>query len=215
MKKLLILTLMFTLLLAGCTAKEEPVTTAATTATKNADAVDPSTVEKMNATITIEGMGDIKLELYPSKAPQTVANFAELARKDFYNGLIFHRVIEGFMIQGGDPTGTGTGGPGYAIKGEFAENGFENDIAHERGVISMARKNKPLDSAGSQFFIMHQDAQHLDGLYAAFGRVTSGMDIVDKIAMSQTNASDKPVNDVVIEKITIDGPVLTSPEKLQ
>ena len=215
MKKLLILTLMFTLLLAGCTAKEEPVTTAATTATKNADAVDPSTVEKMNATITIEGMGDIKLELYPSKAPQTVANFAELARKDFYNGLIFHRVIEGFMIQGGDPTGTGTGGPGYAIKGEFAENGFENDIAHERGVISMARKNKPLDSAGSQFFIMHQDAQHLDGLYAAFGRVTSGMDIVDKIAMSQTNASDKPVNDIVIEKITIDGPVLTSPEKLQ
>ena len=215
MKKLLILTLMFTLLLAGCTAKEEPVTTAATTATKNADAVDPSTVEKMNATITIEGMGDIKLELYPSKAPQTVANFAELARKNFYNGLIFHRVIEGFMIQGGDPTGTGTGGPGYAIKGEFAENGFENDIAHERGVISMARKNKPLDSAGSQFFIMHQDAQHLDGLYAAFGRVTSGMDIVDKIAMSQTNASDKPVNDVVIEKITIDGPVLTSPEKLQ
>ena len=215
MKKLLILTLMFTLLLAGCTAKEEPVTTAATTATKNADAVDPSTVEKMNATITIEGMGDIKLELYPSKAPQTVANFAELARKDFYNGLIFHRVIEGFMIQGGDPTGTGTGGPGYAIKGEFAENGFENDIAHERGVISMARKNKPLDSAGSQFFIMHQDAQHLDGLYAAFGKVTSGMDIVDKIAMSQTNASDKPVNDVVIEKITIDGPVLTSPEKLQ
>ena len=160
-------------------------------------------------------MGDIKLELYPSKAPQTVANFAELARKNFYNGLIFHRVIEGFMIQGGDPTGTGTGGPGYAIKGEFAENGFENDIAHERGVISMARKNKPLDSAGSQFFIMHQDAQHLDGLYAAFGRVTSGMDIVDKIAMSQTNASDKPVNDIVIEKITIDGPVLTSPEKLQ
>ena len=215
MKKLLILTLMFTLLLAGCTAKEELVTTAATTATNNADAVDPSTVEKMNATITIEGMGDIKLELYPSKAPQTVANFAELARKNFYNGLIFHRVIEGFMIQGGDPTGTGTGGPGYAIKGEFAENGFENDIAHERGVISMARKNKPLDSAGSQFFIMHQDAQHLDGLYAAFGKVTSGMDIVDKIAMSQTNASDKPVNDVVIEKITIDGPVLTSPEKLQ
>ena len=215
MKKLLILTLMFTLLLAGCTAKEEPVTTAATTATNNADAVDPSTVEKMNATITIEGMGDIKLELYPSKAPQTVANFAELARKDFYNGLIFHRVIEGFMIQGGDPTGTGTGGPGYAIKGEFAENGFENDISHERGVISMARKNKPLDSAGSQFFIMHQDAQHLDGLYAAFGRVTSGMDIVDKIAMSQTNASDKPVNDIVIEKITIDGPVLTSPEKIQ
>ena len=215
MKKLLILTLMFTLLLAGCTAKEELVTTAATTATNNADAVDPSTVEKMNATITIRDMGDIKLELYPSKAPQTVANFAELARKDFYNGLIFHRVIEGFMIQGGDPTGTGTGGPGYAIKGEFAENGFENDIAHERGVISMARKNKPLDSAGSQFFIMHQDAQHLDGLYAAFGKVTSGMDIVDKIAMSQTNASDKPVNDVVIEKIIIDGPVLTSPEKLQ
>ena len=215
MKKLLIFTLIFTLLLAGCTAKEEEVTTATTAAATSADAVDPSTVEKMNATITVRDMGDIRLELYPSKAPQTVANFAELARKDFYNGLIFHRVIEGFMIQGGDPTGTGTGGPGYAIKGEFAENGFENDIAHERGVISMARKSKPMDSAGSQFFIMHQDAAHLDGLYAAFGKVTSGMDIVDKIAMTETNSSDKPLEDIVIEKITIDGPVLTSPEKIQ
>ncbi|MBE6987292.1 MAG: peptidylprolyl isomerase [Ruminococcaceae bacterium] len=215
MKKILVLTLIFTFMLAGCSAKEEEVTTAVSAVISDAEAVDASTVEKMNATITIEGMGDIDLELYPSKAPQTVANFTTLAREGFYSGTIFHRVIEGFMIQGGDPDGTGTGGPGYAIKGEFAENGFENDIAHERGVISMARKNKPMDSAGSQFFIMHQDAQHLDGLYAAFGRVTSGMDIVDKIAMSETNASDKPLNDVVIEKITIDGPVLNPPEKIK
>ena len=213
MKKVLVLTLIFTLMLAGCSAKEE-----ATTATSEIDlenAVDASTVEKMNATITIKGMGDINVELYPSKAPQTVANFTTLAREGFYDGLIFHRVIEGFMIQGGDPDGTGTGGPGYAIKGEFAENGFENDIAHERGVLSMARKNKPMDSAGSQFFIMHQDAQHLDGLYAAFGKVTNGMDIVDKIAMTPTNGSDKPLEDVVIEKITIDGPVLNPPEKIK
>lgn len=213
MKKVLVLTLIFTIMLAGCSAKEE-----ATTATSEIDlenAVDASTVEKMNATITIKGMGDIKAELYPSKAPQTVANFTTLAREGFYDGLIFHRVIEGFMIQGGDPDGTGTGGPGYAIKGEFAENGFENDIAHERGVLSMARKNKPMDSAGSQFFIMHQDAQHLDGLYAAFGKVTNGMDIVDKIAMTPTNGSDKPLEDVVIEKITIDGPVLNPPEKIK
>ena len=213
MKKVLVLTLIFTLMLAGCSAKEE-----ATTATSEIDlenAVDASTVEKMNATITIKGMGDITAELYPSKAPQTVANFTTLAREGFYDGLIFHRVIEGFMIQGGDPDGTGTGGPGYAIKGEFAENGFENDIAHERGVLSMARKNKPMDSAGSQFFIMHQDAQHLDGLYAAFGKVTNGMDIVDKIAMTPTNGSDKPLEDVVIEKITIDGPVLNPPEKIK
>ena len=214
MKKLLIFTLMFTLLLAGCSAKEEEATTATTTATVSADAVDPTTVEKMTATIVIEGMGDIKLELYPSKAPQTVANFTTLARNGFYDRLIFHRVIEGFMIQGGDPTGTGTGGPGYSIKGEFASNGFENDIAHERGVISMARKSKPLDSAGSQFFIMHADAPHLDGDYAAFGKVTSGMDIVDKIAMSETNSSDKPTTDVVIKTIKIDGPVLTPPEKI-
>ena len=213
MKKVLVLTLIFTLMLAGCSAKEE-----ATTATSEIDlenAVDASTVEKMNATITIKGMGDIKAELYPSKAPQTVANFTTLAREGFYDGLIFHRVIEGFMIQGGDPDGTGTGGPGYAIKGEFAENGFENDIAHERGVLSMARKNKPMDSAGSQFFIMHQDAQHLDGLYAAFGKVTNGMDIVDKIAMTPTNSSDKPLENVVIEKITIDGPILNPPEKIK
>ena len=213
MKKLLIFALALTLILAGCAAKEE-ATTAATEAVP-ADAVDATTVEKMNATITIKDMGNIKLELYPSKAPQTVSNFTTLAREGFYDGLIFHRVIEGFMIQGGDPDGTGTGGPGYAIKGEFAENGFENDIKHERGVISMARKSKPMDSAGSQFFIMHQDASHLDGLYAAFGKVTSGMDIVDKIAMTQTNASDKPTTDVVIEKITIDGPVLTPPDKIK
>ena len=161
MKKLLILTLMFTLLLAGCTAKEEPVTTAATTATNNADAVDPSTVEKMNATITIEGMGDIKLELYPSKAPQTVANFAELARKNFYNGLIFHRVIEGFMIQAGDPFSRdtalinkwGQGGPDYTVPAEFV-----NEYWHKKGALAAARKgdmaNPTKASSGSQFYIV-------------------------------------------------------------
>jgi peptidyl-prolyl cis-trans isomerase B (cyclophilin B) len=147
--------------------------------------------------------GIIKLELYPRVAPNTVANFVSLAQSGFYNGLVFHRVIPGFMIQGGDPTGTGTGGPGYSIKGEFADNGFPNDLSHERGVISMARAND-FDSAGSQFFIMHQKSTSLDGQYAAFGMVTSGMDVVDRIATTPTDASDRPLVACKIESVTVD-----------
>jgi peptidyl-prolyl cis-trans isomerase B (cyclophilin B) len=143
-------------------------------------------------TITMEDGGVIKAELYPDKAPNTVSNFLDLVNRHFYDGLIFHRVIPGFMIQGGDPKGTGMGGPGYEIKGEFANNGFTgNDIRHERGVLSMARAMDP-DSAGSQFFIMHAAAPYLDGEYAAFGKVTEGIEEVDKIAKTDTDAGDRP-----------------------
>ena len=155
------------------------------------------------ATIEMMNGGIITLQLDPDMAPNTAANFIELANSGFYDGLIFHRVIEGFMIQGGDPTGTGMGGPGYAIKGEFAENGFENKLSHTRGVISMARSMNP-DSAGSQFFIMHQDGNFLDGQYAAFGIVTDGMDVVDAIAATQTDANDRPVEDQVIKSIRVE-----------
>ncbi len=161
------------------------------------------TKEKINATIEMEDGKVIKLELYPDVAPITVSNFVYLAEKGFYDGLIFHRIISGFMIQGGDPDGIGTGGPGYSIKGEFAQNGVENNISHERGVISMARSSMP-NSAGSQFFIMHAAASYLDGQYAAFGRVTEGIENVDAIASVQTDASDKPLKDVVIKTITIE-----------
>lgn len=156
-------------------------------------------------TITMEDGKQIVLELYPDKAPNTVANFVELASSGYYDGLIFHRVIENFMIQGGDPTGTGSGGPGYAIKGEFSQNGFsKNDIPHERGVISMARSNA-YDSAGSQFFIVHQDSPHLNGGYAAFGRVLEGMDTVDAIASVPTNpVNDRPLTPQVIRSIRVD-----------
>ena len=156
------------------------------------------------ATIKMQGMDTpIVVELYPDCAPNTVANFIELANSGFYDGLTFHRVIPGFMIQGGCPNGNGTGNPGYSIKGEFAQNGFENSLAHTRGVISMARASAP-DSAGSQFFIMHADAPHLDGAYAAFGEVISGMETVDKIAYVNTNYMDKPLEDQVIEEIRVD-----------
>ncbi|MBE6135780.1 MAG: peptidylprolyl isomerase [Erysipelotrichaceae bacterium] len=157
----------------------------------------------MFALIKVKNIGNIKLELDEKAAPITVENFVKLAKKGFYNGLIFHRVIKGFMIQGGCPLGTGTGGPGYTIKGEFSANGVNNPIKHTRGVISMARAMHP-DSAGSQFFIMHQDAPHLDGQYAAFGHVVEGIEVVDKIAASKTNFRDKPLKDVVIESITIE-----------
>ena len=155
------------------------------------------------ATIEMMNGGIITLQLDPDMAPNTAANFIELANSGFYDGLIFHRVIEGFMIQGGDPTGTGMGGPGYAIKGEFTENGFENKLSHTRGVISMARSMNP-DSAGSQFFIMHQDGNFLDGQYAAFGIVTDGMDVVDAIAATQIDANDRPVEDQVIKTIRVE-----------
>ncbi len=154
-------------------------------------------------TIAMADGGVIKLELYPRIAPNTVANFVTLAQSGFYDGLTFHRVIPGFMIQGGDPTGTGTGGPGYSIKGEFADNGFENPLSHDRGVLSMARAND-FDSAGSQFFIMHQKAKHLDGQYAAFGVVTSGMDVVDRIATTPTDASDRPLVACQMQSVTVD-----------
>lgn len=154
-------------------------------------------------TITMKDGGVIKVELYPDKAPNTVNNFISLVNHNFYDGLIFHRVISGFMIQGGDPDGTGMGGPGYSIKGEFSQNRFNNDLKHERGVISMARSMMP-DSAGSQFFIMHQDAPHLDGAYAAFGKVIEGMDVVDRIAGTATDYSDRPREDQVMETVTVE-----------
>jgi peptidyl-prolyl cis-trans isomerase B (cyclophilin B) len=147
--------------------------------------------------------GTLKIELYPEFAPKTTANFLKLAKEGFYDGLLFHRVIKGFMIQGGDPNGVGTGGPGYSIAGEFSSNGFAaNTLKHTRGTLSMARSSHP-DSAGSQFFIMHADAAHLDGQYAAFGRVTEGMEFVDKIAEAQTARNDKPIEPQSIKKIIV------------
>ena len=154
------------------------------------------------ATLTMKDGGVMEIELLPEKAPNTVANFIELANSGYYDGLIFHRVIAGFMIQGGDPTGTGMGGPGYGIKGEFSSNGVENDLSHARGVISMARAMDP-DSAGSQFFIMHKDGPFLDGQYAAFGQVISGIEVVDAIAATETDANDRPKTEQVIESIRV------------
>ncbi len=154
-------------------------------------------------TIQLKNGGVIKAELYPDIAPETVKNFIDLAGKGFYNGLIFHRVIPGFMIQGGDPTGTGMGGPGYTIKGEFTANGFRNDLKHERGVLSMARAMDP-NSAGSQFFIMHANSPHLDGQYAAFGKVIEGIEEVDKIASVDTDYSDRPLEEQAIEFMTVE-----------
>lgn len=154
-------------------------------------------------TIEMENGDIIKAELYPEIAPNTVKNFISLVKKGYYDGLIFHRVINGFMIQGGCPDGTGMGGPGYSIKGEFAQNGFANDLKHTEGVLSMARSMMP-DSAGSQFFIMHKNAPHLDGAYAAFGKVIEGQDIVNKIATTQTDYSDRPLKKQIMKKVTVD-----------
>ena len=156
----------------------------------------------MTATITMQNGKTMTLELYPETAPITVENFVKLANEGFYDGLIFHRVIEGFMIQGGDPEGTGCGGPGYSIKGEFAANGVKNALKHTRGVISMARAMDP-NSAGSQFFIMHEDAPHLDGQYAAFGKMTDGFDTLDEIAQTDTDRMDRPINEQKIKSVTI------------
>ena len=154
-------------------------------------------------TIEMENGDIIKAELYPEVAPNTVNNFISLVKNKFYDGVIFHRVIRGFMIQGGDPQGIGIGGPGYSIKGEFAMNGVKNDLKHARGVLSMARSMAP-NSAGSQFFIMHEDAPHLDGQYAAFGKVIEGMDAVDKIAKCMTGRNDKPIHRQAMKKVTVD-----------
>ena len=164
------------------------------------------------ATLKMENGGIIEIELYPKVAPNTVCNFIELANSGYYDGLIFHRCIKDFMIQGGDPDGNGTGGPGYSIAGEFTSNGFENKLSHERGVVSMAR-SKELDSAGSQFFIMVADGTYLDGEYAAFGKVISGMDTADAIVANETNPSnDKPLVDQVIKSIRVDTKGITYPE---
>ena len=162
-------------------------------------------------TITMENSDVMKAELYPETAPNTVRNLISLIGKGFYNGLIFHRVISGFMIQGGCPEGTGTGGPGYSIKGEFSQNGFDNGLKHKPGVLSMARSMAP-DSAGSQFFIMHKKAPHLDGAYAAFGQIIEGMDVVDKIAQVQTDYMDRPMKEQKIRSVTVDTMGVEYPE---
>ena len=165
--------------------------------------------------ITMSNGGVIEGELYPEKAPQSVANFVALCQNHYYDGLIFHRVIPGFMIQGGCPEGTGMGGPGYCIKGEFFFNGIRNDLKHKRGVLSMARSQSP-NSAGSQFFIMHDNAPHLDGQYAAFGKVTSGMEVVDAIAKTPTGRNDRPIEEQKITSITVEvnGAALAELKKL-
>lgn len=170
----------------------------------------------MNPVVTFE-MEDgsvMKAELYPEIAPNTVANFISLVQNRFYDGLIFHRVIPGFMIQGGDPEGTGMGGPGYGIRGEFAQNGFRNDLKHTEGVLSMARSMMP-NSAGSQFFIMHKNAPHLDGAYAAFGKLTEGLAVVDRIANVRTDYSDRPLDPQIMKKVTVEtfGETYPEPEK--
>lgn len=165
-------------------------------------------------TITMQDGSVMKGELYPEIAPNTVNNFISLVKKGYYNGLIFHRVIPGFMIQGGCPDGAGMGGPGYCIKGEFSQNGFKNDLKHTKGVLSMARTMAP-NTAGSQFFIMHQTSPHLDGAYAAFGKITEGLDVIDAIANVPTNYMDKPMKDQVIKTMEIDtlGVDYPEPEK--
>ena len=205
MKRLLCIALCLILLgTMGCTSGE-----------KNKTEEETMHSEYPIATITMKDGGVIKLELYPKIAPESVKNFISLANSKFYDGLIFHLVISGFMIQGGCPKGNGTGGPGYNIKGEFSANGVDNSLSHERGVISMARA-MAYDSAGSQFFICHADSQFLDGQYAAFGKVIEGMDVVDAIASVKTNSQDKPLQDQVIDSIRVDtfGVEYGEPEKL-
>lgn len=166
-------------------------------------------------TIEMENGAIMKAELYPEIAPNTVNNFISLINKGFYDGIIFHRVIKGFMLQGGCPQGTGTGGPGYCIKGEFSKNGFKNELKHDRGVLSMARTAMP-DTAGSQFFVMHAKSPHLDGSYAAFGKVTEGLDTVDIIGETQTDMRDKPIREQKIKKVTVEtfGETYLEPEKV-
>ena len=212
MKKPIVLLLAALMLLSLACAKGKTNTDTNTTETQ-----EDTTVDKTHpiATITMKDGGAIVMELYPEVAPESVKNFISLANSGFYDGLIFHRVILGFMIQGGDPLGKGTGGPGYAIKGEFAANGVQNDISHVRGVLSMARSSA-YDSAGSQFFIVQTDSTYLDGNYAAFGRVTSGMDVVDAIARTTTDSKDKPYKDQVMETVRVEtwGVDYGEPEKL-
>ncbi|GIN56455.1 peptidylprolyl isomerase [Lederbergia ruris] len=193
------LLLLFVLIVGGCGKETKP------------DNKKVHVEKNPIVTIEMEDGGTIKVELDPNVAPNTVANFVSLVEDQFYDGLIFHRVIPGFMIQGGDPNGNGTGGPDYSIAGEFSSNGVENNLKHERGVISMARTQDP-DSAGSQFFIMVEDATHLDGEYAAFGKVTEGMEIVDQIISAERDSADKPLADQTMKKVTVDTFGVTYPE---
>ena len=217
MKKIISLLVALFMIFSFAACTETPEKNEETTSAGVAD-LDSNPV----ATITVKDYGVMKVELYPEKAPNTVNNFISLANKGFYNGLTFHRVSAGFMIQGGCPDGNGTGDPGYSIEGEFSANGFENDLTHTRGVISMARSNAP-DSAGSQFFIMHEDAPHLDGQYAAFGKVTEGLDVLDAIAESEVTINmssgemSTPVSKIIIESITVDtfGVTYAEPETLK
>ena len=212
-KKWIVLLLAACMLLSlACAKGTKAPASGQTTETKEDTNVDKS---HPIATITMKDGGVIELELYPETAPESVKNFISLANSGFYDGLIFHRVIAGFMIQGGDPDGKGTGGPGYSIKGEFKANGVNNDISHVRGVLSMARA-QAYDSAGSQFFIMHRDGTYLDGQYAAFGRVISGMDVVDKIAGTTTDSKDKPYKDQIMATVRVEtwGVEYGEPEKL-
>lgn len=174
----------------------------------------PVVEENPIVTITMEDDQEIIIELFPDIAPNTVANFVTLIEDGFYDSLIFHRVIPGFMIQGGDPEGNGLGGPDYSIAGEFTENGFENDLSHDRGIISMARSQSP-NSAGSQFFIMHEASPHLDEQYAAFGQVLEGMDVVDQIANLELDNNDKPLEDSVMESVTVDTKGVAYPEPVK
>jgi peptidyl-prolyl cis-trans isomerase B (cyclophilin B) len=192
-------------ILTGCGAQTENGQTGENTATESGEKTDyaSAVTEKPIVTITMENDEEIVLELDPSVAPNTVANFISLVEEGFYDGLIFHRVIPDFMIQGGDPAGNGSGGVEYSIKGEFTENGFENNMKHERGVISMARTSDP-NSAGSQFFIMVKEARHLDGQYAAFGKVIEGMETVDAIVSVERDGADKPLKDQRMKSVKVD-----------
>lgn len=205
--KIIILAVMAAAVLAACGRANKTANQAETkpTAAPAAETTaEPSlTDNKDHITITLETGDVIKAELYPDVAPITVKNFEKLISEKFYDGLIFHRVIAGFMIQGGDPEGSGMGGPGYSIKGEFNYNGVENNLKHSRGVLSMARAQHP-DSAGSQFFIMHADAPHLDGQYAAFGKLVEGEDVLDSIASIDTDWSDRPRTPQVMKTVTVD-----------
>ncbi|MFB9761391.1 peptidylprolyl isomerase [Ectobacillus funiculus] len=192
-----ILIVILALILGGCSTNTDKKET-------QAQATKKIQVEKNPVvTIVMENDKQIKVELYPEVAPNTVLNFISLVQKGFYDGLTFHRVIPGFMIQGGDPEGTGTGGPGYTIRGEFSSNGFKNNIKHETGVISMARSNNP-DSAGSQFFIMVKNAPQLDGEYAAFGKVIEGMETVNEIVNVERDSKDKPIHEQKMKKVTVE-----------
>lgn len=231
MKKIAVISaiLICILIMTACsnsetTSQTEPTSTLKTEQKTKSDDTDKFKIKEGElkvdknpiVTITMENGGVITAELYPDVAPQSVCNFISLINQGFYNGLIFHRVIPGFMIQGGDPTGTGMGGPGYSIVGEFNANGFNNKLKHERGVLSMAR-SQVFDSAGSQFFIMVEDADYLDGQYAAFGKVLSGMEVADGIVNTETDSQDKPLKEQKIKTVTVDtfGKEYPEPDKIQ